>query len=197
LPKGNKVGILTYGGGFGCVASDACEKAGLDVAPLSPQTIERLNEVLPERWPHANPVDTVGYGQVTYPCLWPLIEDDNLDAVLVIGGIGQMGMGGRGGGRFGRQFFQQPDTEPSAVEQAEQTLKAREEEERRNLDKLFEYMDKYRKPVVIFNRQVSAMRDSDLFNELKDNGIMMYPTPERAAKVLAHLVAYSRYTNSV
>jgi len=69
LPKGNKVGILTYGGGFGCVASDACEKAGLDVAPLSPQTIERLNEVLPERWPHANPVDTVGYGFVTYPCL--------------------------------------------------------------------------------------------------------------------------------
>jgi len=86
LPRGNRVGILTGGGGFGCVTSDACEKLGLDVAPLSPYTIEKLNKVLPDRWPHANPVDTVASGNVTYPCIWPLLEDENLDALLVIGG---------------------------------------------------------------------------------------------------------------
>ena len=85
LPRGNRVAILTMGGGFGCVASDACERLGLNVAPLSQQTIERLNDILPERWPHSNPVDTVGFGNVIFPCLWPLLEDENIDALLVIG----------------------------------------------------------------------------------------------------------------
>ncbi len=186
LPRGNRVGILTFGGGFGCVASDACERLGLEVAPLSPQTIARLNEVLPERWPHANPVDTVGFGFVTYPCLWPLIEDDNIDAVLMMGGIGRMGMVAR---RLMSDRFP-----PEGWD--EQAFKAREEEERKNLNKLFEYIKKYQKPVIIFNHNAGTAKDSPMFNELKENGVMMYPTPERAARVLAHLVAYSRYLNS-
>ncbi len=186
LPKGNRVGILTFGGGFGCVASDACERLGLEVAPLSPQTIERLNAILPERWPHANPVDTVGFGFVTYPCLWPLIEDDNIDAVLMMGGIGRMGMMARRAmsDRFPPEGWD------------EQAFKVREEEERKNLAKLYEYIKKYQKPVIVFNHSPGPMKDSPMFNELKENGVMMYPTPERAARVLAHLVAYSHYLNS-
>jgi acyl-CoA synthetase (NDP forming) len=186
LPRGNRVGILTFGGGFGCVASDACEKLGLEVAPLSARTIERLNEILPERWPHANPVDTVGFGFVLYPCLWPLIEDDNIDAVLMMGGIGRMGMMARRAmsDRFPSEGWD------------EQVFKAREEEERKNLGKLSEYIKKYQKPVIVFNHSPGAMKDSPMFNELKESGVMMYSTPERAARVLAHLVAYSRYLNS-
>ena len=40
------------------------------------------------------------------------------------------------------------------------------------------------------------MKDAPVFNELKENGIMIYPTPERAARVLAHLYAYGNYLNS-
>ncbi|MFC2012352.1 acetate--CoA ligase family protein [Chloroflexota bacterium] len=182
LPRGNRVGILTFGGGFGCVASDACERLGLDVAPLSPHTIERLNEVLPDRWPHANPVDTVGYGFVTYPCLWPLMEDDGLDALLVIGGIGQMGMRGRRIGRPGPPPDQQPE---------EQAFIMRQKEEQKNINQLFEYMDRYQKPVIIFNRRATAIKDR------QGNSLPTYSTPDRAAKVLAHLVEYSRYLNSL
>ncbi len=186
LPKGNRVGILTGGGGFGCVTSDACERMGLDVAPLSPHTIERLNAILPARWPHANPVDTVAAGYpTTYPCLWPLMEDDNLDAVLPVGGIGGMT----------RMVSGLTSNIPSVREQAEQVLKAREKEELEGLDKLFEYMDKYQKPVIVYGRVNEAMRDSPVYNKLTENGVPMYPTPERAAKVLAHLVEYSRYLN--
>jgi acyl-CoA synthetase (NDP forming) len=195
IPKSNRVAILTFGGGFGCVTADACEKLGLEVARLSPHTIERLNEVLPERWPHANPVDMVGFGEVTYPCLWPLIEDDNIDSVIVIGGIGQLGMM-RGWGRMRRQSFDESDAPPPFIEQDEEAIKAREEEERKNLYKLFEYIKKYRKPVVTFNRRVADMKDEPVFNELKENGVMIYPTPERAARVLAHLVEYGQYLNS-
>jgi acyl-CoA synthetase (NDP forming) len=195
IPKSNRVAILTFGGGFGCVTADACEKLGLEVARLSPHTIDRLNEVLPERWPHANPVDMVGFGEVTYPCLWPLIEDDNIDSVIVIGGIGQLGMM-RGWGRMRRQSFDESDAPPPFIEQDEEAIKAREEEERKNLYKLFEYIKKYRKPVVTFNRRVADMKDEPVFNELKENGVMIYPTPERAARVLAHLVEYGQYLNS-
>jgi acyl-CoA synthetase (NDP forming) len=195
IPRGKRVAILTFGGGFGCVTADACERLGLEVAQLSPHTIEALNQVLPERWPHANPVDMVGFGEVTYPCLWPLIEDDNIDSVIVIGGIGQMGMMRRMA-MFRRDSFEEQDAPPSFLEQAEEAIKTREEEEKKNLAKLYEYMAKYKKPVVTFNRHASQMKDVTVFNELKENGIMIYPTPERAAKVLSHLAAYGEYLKS-
>ena len=60
---------------------------------------------------------------------------------------------------------------------------------------MVEYMDKYQKPVIVYGRVNEAMRDSPVFNKLREHGIPMFPTPERAAKVLAHLVEYSRYVN--
>ena len=196
LPKGNRVAILTGGGGFGCVTADACERLGLDLAPLSPQTIERLNAVLPARWPHGNPVDTVAAGFVTYPCIWPLLEDDNLDALLVIGGIGMTAMWARQAASM-QSLVGQIDDAPSFMEQAERMMRARQEEEVKDLDKLFEYMDRCQKPVIISGRVTEDMRSSPIFEKLQENGILMYPTPERATKVLAHLVEYSRYLNQV
>jgi acetyltransferase len=191
LPRSNRVGILTGGGGFGCVTSDACARLGLDVAPLSPKTIEKLNQILPERWPHANPVDTVATGPVTYPCLWPLLEDENLDSLLVIGGIGPMPM--RAMSSMSMASLQKADNAPDLIERAERMFQAYEEEEMRNLDKLFEYIDKYQKPVLIFGMNSSMIKESPIYTKLREKGLVIYPTPERAAKTLAHLVQYSRY----
>jgi len=192
LPKGNRVGVLAGGGAFACVTSDACERLGLKMAPLSPQTVERLSAILPGRWSHANPVDTVaaasdatGAGFERYACIWPLIEDDNMDAVLVIGGIPQVTM----------RDSVAPSNDPAAIERAERRFKAREEAELGGLDKLFEYIDKYQKPVIVSGRITENMKSSPIFNKLRESGVPMYPTPERAAKVLAHLVEYSRYLN--
>jgi len=125
-----------------------------------------------------------------------LIEDDNLDAVLPVGGIGGMG----GMGRMPRTML--ADVPPALRAQTEQMLKdqekafgAREEEELKNLDKLIDYMDRYQKTVIIYGRISEDMRNSPIFDKLKENHIPMYPTPERAAQVLAHLVEYSRYLN--
>ncbi len=193
LPRGNRVGILTGGGGFGCVTSDACARLSLDVAPLSPVTIERLNEVLPDRWPHANPVDTVASGNVTYPCIWPLLEDENLDALMVIGGIGQMGMMSRMFQSNMQTLTQQAEDAPSLSERAQEMFQKHQEEELDQLDKLIEYMDRLQKPVLIFGRGPERANNTPVQTKLQENGIVMYPTPERAAKTLAHLVAYSRY----
>ncbi|HEY40884.1 MAG TPA: hypothetical protein G4O18_03380, partial [Dehalococcoidia bacterium] len=193
LPRSNRVGILTGGGGFGCVTSDACARLGLNVAPLSPETIEKLNQVLPDRWPHANPVDTVATGPVTYPCLWPLLEDENLDSLLVIGGIGPMPM--RAMSSMSMASLQQADNAPDFIERAERMFKEYQDEEMRNLDKLFEYMDKYKKPVFIFGMNPTMIDESPIYAKLRERGLAIYPSPERAAKTLAHLVQYSRYLN--
>ena len=186
LPKSNRVGILTGGGGFGCVTSDACEKMGLDVAPLSPQTIERLNAILPARWPHANPVDTVAAGFVTYPCIWPLMEDKNLDALLIIGAIG-----------FSARMFRGPRGDAIQMDKSmEQMIRMMEQEELKGADRIIEYMDKYQKPVIVSQRMGGPMGTSPVLKRLQDNGMLIYPTPERATKVLAHLVRYSQYLNN-
>ena len=57
-------------------------------------------------------------------------------------------------------------------------------------------MDKYQKPVIIFNHHTDAIKGSIISTRLKENGVMTYPTPERAVRVLAHLVEYSRYLSS-
>ena len=183
LPKGNKVGILTTGGGFGCIASDACERLGLELASLSPHTVERLNAILPSRWPHANPVDTVAAGfSAIYPCFWPLMEDDNIDALLAVHAVGWPVI-----------IHERTSISSPLRPKADQLFTVQEEEELTGLDKLFDYMDKYRKPVIISGELNEAMKTSRTFSKLKENGVLMYPTPERAAKVLAHLVSYSRY----
>lgn len=59
-PRGNRVGILSGGGGFGVYLSDKCEKGGLVVATIDdPKIIDRIGEHLPFYWSHNNPVDTV------------------------------------------------------------------------------------------------------------------------------------------
>ena len=90
-PRGRRVGILTGGGGFGVVATDACVKFGLEVPPLLPQTLETLNSRMPDRWSHANPVDMVGTNDLSYFCLGTLLKAENIDAVLGVSCVGYPG----------------------------------------------------------------------------------------------------------
>ncbi len=179
LPKGNRIGILSSGGGFGCVTSDACARLGLNVAPLSPATIARLSAVLSSRWPHGNPVDTVASGFVTYPCLWPLIEDDSLDAVLAVDSIGWSVGDHVALGPAGSTISSSP----------------LEEKELQELDNLFDHIKKYQKPVIPATRVTPKMRNSRVFQKLKEHGITICPSPDRAAKILVNMLRYSRYLN--
>ncbi|MBI4767617.1 MAG: CoA-binding protein [Deltaproteobacteria bacterium] len=195
LPEGNRVGIITSGGGFGCVVSDACERLGLKVAPLSRETIEKLNKILPDRWPHANPVDTVatGFVNATYDCIRPMMEDPNLDALLVIGGIGISALFPRFGADHLKAVLRQADNPNSLLDFAQQMFSSMEKQEIEGLDKLFEAMEKYKKPVIISTPINETIRRSQVFQKLQKNGVMMYATPERAATVVAKLVEYHQY----
>jgi acetyltransferase len=83
---GERLAILTNGGGPGVLATDALIGAGGKMAELAPVTLRRLDEVLPGNWSHANPVDIIGDapGQRYSDALQALLKDDGVDAVLVM-----------------------------------------------------------------------------------------------------------------
>ena len=85
-PAGDRLAILSNGGGMGVMATDALIEAGGRLAELSAETIVRLDQVLPATWSGANPVDIIGDapGDRYAGALAALIEDRGSDAILVL-----------------------------------------------------------------------------------------------------------------
>jgi acetyltransferase len=83
---GNRLAILTNGGGFGVLAVDSLVDQGYRPAELSADTIARLNAAMPPLWSHANPVDIIGDADAARftAALEALIEDPQNDAILVL-----------------------------------------------------------------------------------------------------------------
>ncbi len=83
---GKRLAILTNGGGVGVLAVDRLVDLGGELAAISPQTMSKLDAVLPPIWSRANPIDIAGdadearYGAA----LDLLLADDANDAVLVM-----------------------------------------------------------------------------------------------------------------
>ena len=83
---GNRLAILTNGGGVGVLAVDRLVDLGGVLAEISPQTRARLDSVLPPTWSKGNPVDIVGDADAARyeAALEALLADKQNDAVLVL-----------------------------------------------------------------------------------------------------------------
>jgi len=86
LPKGERVGIITDGGGAGVMASDAVAKFGLKMAELSEETIKYLKEHFPPHAVAGNPTDVVGDtdAQRYKHAIEAFVNDPNVDAIVII-----------------------------------------------------------------------------------------------------------------
>jgi len=84
--NGNRLAIVTNGGGLGVMATDRAVDLGVAIASLSENTISQLNSSLPAHWSHGNPVDLLGdataerYHIAINNCL----HDAGVDGVLVM-----------------------------------------------------------------------------------------------------------------
>lgn len=84
--QGERLAIVTNGGGTGVMAADRLADRGLPVVRLSSETIEALNRDLPTAWSHDNPVDIMGdapperFRRAITICM----QDPGVDAVLAI-----------------------------------------------------------------------------------------------------------------
>jgi acetate---CoA ligase (ADP-forming) len=85
-PKGRRVGILTNAGGIGIMATDACVRAGLEIAKLTEQTRTELKKHLPVTAATGNPVDIIGDADANRyrAALELLAVDENVDCLLPI-----------------------------------------------------------------------------------------------------------------
>ncbi len=85
-PRGRRVGIVTNAGGPGILAVDACEAAGLQIAPLSEETRAQLRAFLPPEASVNNPVDMIASATADhYRRTVELIgRDPNVDSVIVV-----------------------------------------------------------------------------------------------------------------
>lgn len=85
-PKGPRLTILTNAGGPAVLATDSLVANGGELAQLSTESIDRLNEFLPEHWSHNNPIDILGDADCERyaRALEIASRDPNSDALLVI-----------------------------------------------------------------------------------------------------------------
>jgi acyl-CoA synthetase (NDP forming) len=181
LPRGRRVGVLSTGGGGAVMAADALMRQGLELPALSPATMDKLDSIFSRRWSHGNPVDNGG-DPFDYASLWAMMEDKNTDAVLISGAAGvSRNMAG---------WVSIPAFMGDAVDQ---WIEASEASELVDVKRLQELMKTYQKPAVFCNLAIPTQKRGELYKKLEQSYDIPFPTPERAAKALAHLVEYSEY----
>ena len=86
MPTGNRLVVLTNGGGPGVMAADCAAEHNVELATLAPQTLAALDAVLPAHWSHGNPVDIIGDASAERfaAALAPLLADPAVDGVLTL-----------------------------------------------------------------------------------------------------------------
>ena len=180
LPRGNRVGILTVGGGIGVLTAEACEKEGLKIASLETPTLEKLNALLPPIWSHGNPIDLVNIRsmpreQTFSSCLGLLMEDKNLDSVISI-------------------------LPPLAAFQNltgslnPKLLRAIWIERQKIMNPLSQQVKQYGKPLFLVRRFIPQLGyDANELSSAFEDRIPEFSHPRRAARAISNLAWYRRY----
>jgi acetyl coenzyme A synthetase (ADP forming)-like protein len=184
LPRGDRVAILSLGGGWGVLASDSCEKYGLNVYPLPESAISKIDKVLPPYWSKGNPVDTVAkFDAATLQvCMETLLELQATDSMIIAG--------------FGTYsyFASEISNSPFATKQEAGLFKNVQSVEEQVAKNIIESRKKYGKPIIVVSRL--AGKESSSIQMLEHAGMPPFPTPQRAAKALSKLLEYRRYLES-
>ena len=85
-PQGNRLAIITNGGGPGAMAADRAGDFGIPLAEISETTIQSLNKSLKGNWSHGNPIDIGGDAtpERYRETLVTVAQDPNVDSTLVM-----------------------------------------------------------------------------------------------------------------
>ena len=86
VPKGNRVQIITDGGGFGVLAADWIINKGLKLAKMEKESVDRMKKSLPSHVVLKNPIDLTGDADVERyrVAMDAAMKDDNVDMIAVI-----------------------------------------------------------------------------------------------------------------
>lgn len=188
LPKGNRVGIVTLGGGWGVITADECEERGLVLPPLPEEIKKKFDEKLPPFWSRANPVDLVGQPDAGLfkESIELMVASDEFDAIIVLGLIGSAPFGIRPI-KAAHRLGYIPDEELKIFEEGARIV------DYFILDAIMTLMDKYNKP--IYPVSLAAFPEDKIVHAREGSPykVIVYPTPEMAVLCLSKQYLYSRY----
>jgi len=181
-PRGRRVALLTQSGGPGTAGADACGRAGLQLPPFSPHTLEKLAPFAPHTASLNNPIDlTFHKDPLHYFAEIPrlLFEDKGIDMLIVyfLMPADRMARGLKGTGLSQEKIAE--EVHRLSKNMAEALLKA------------FPLKDK---PMVGYTFQSF---EYPLIQGLIKRGLPVFPEPDRAAKALRALATYSETRNSI
>jgi acyl-CoA synthetase (NDP forming) len=189
LPRGNRIAIMTLGGGWGVVTADLCNRFGLEVPDLSPQLIAVIDKILPPYWSRSNPIDLVGENDPSIPLtvMEALLQWEGCDAVINLGILGRR--------IFLRRLADSVEhADPSYTRKfLDDAVHAFSDFENSYIEQIVRLMEKYDKPVF----GVSLLTDEKDATVYRVKGhslkAVFYETPERAVKAAARMAEYHRF----
>jgi acetyl coenzyme A synthetase (ADP forming)-like protein len=155
--QGNRIGIITNGGGLGILLTDACEANGLTVPKLSKKTYKKIDRILPDLVKPNNPIDLVAdAGFYRYEAATrALLEDPNIDGIIVASVHGG---------------YARPQEFTGAILKMMRERKLHEE---------------FKKPILA--TWVGGKEFEDLVWDLKSAGVPIYPSSWRIARSMMAL----------
>ncbi len=164
-PKGNRIAILTDGGGHGVMATDTAERFGLDAFVLSEVTQQKIRAILKPHCPIKNPVDLAGTPEadmwVFDRCAEVLLADPEVDGLVIVGLYG-------GYCDLSEEFRQlEMDVAKSLVERAAQSDK----------------------PVVMHSIYQAQWPES--LSYIKEKGFPVYGSIDAAMRAMGALVGFN------
>lgn len=166
LPKGNRVAILSEGGGDNAIAADNAEKYRMEVRILSEITQEKMRPFLLEGMPASNPIDYGGTAEenphVITECVDICMQDDQVDGVFITGFFGGF----------------KDIIAPHVAALEEQTSR-----------ELIDLVKKYQKPLFVHTSFAGEPIES--LQILKSNGIPVMDSSERTAQCLSALMKFA------
>lgn len=166
LPRGQRVAIVSEGGGDNSVAADNAERFGLSVPVLTAETQEKIRPFLLAGMPAANPVDYGGTAEENPDMINKIVEvlmrTDEVDSIYVTGFFGGF-----------KEIIA-----PHVGELEEKTSR-----------ELVRLMRSFHKPIAVHTS--FAHEAFPAVEILKENGVFLTPSSERAAECLACMGHYA------
>jgi acyl-CoA synthetase (NDP forming) len=166
LPKGNRVAILSEGGGDNSIAADNAETYGMEVPVLSQDTQGKMKPFLLQGMPASNPIDYGGTAEenphMITECVKVCMEDDQVDGIYITGFFGGF----------------KDIIAPHVAELEEQTSRD-----------LIDLVKKHKKPLFVhtsFARE--AIKSLDI---LKSAGIPVMESSDRSTHCLSALMKFA------
>lgn len=189
LPAGNRVAIMTLGGGWGVVAADLCEAYGLVVPELDPGIIKAIDEILPPYWSRSNPIDLVGESDPNIPMtvMEALMKWDGCDGVINLGIMGRRHM-------VSRLTDSVRVSDPTySLDFLEKLNRSYEDFERKYIDHIVSLMETHQKPVLGVS-MLKEEKDHTVYTlENRRYKGLFFPTPEQAVKSLSKMYEYKQF----